>query len=649
MWDSRRENRIFVRVLLASLLLIAVLAILYLLFSERIISDLYSGKRAKLLGMRVHPEEMSRADCVQDANQRFVNFVVVGFPLSLACLFLIYKLFRFLFSKIGVNGDELSIPAPKYDWLLATVVYTVLTIAYFLPCLGTINSALIGPAEDNMQTYWGLSWGFEHYLRGTASLTYLTDLFYPEGSSFYYHSWSFYNQIASALLRQFSSQVTAYNLLILLTFPIAGLGAFLLFKYLIRNPYLSLLGGFLFAFNPSHFAHSLHHLNIASIQFVPFFVLYFIKAVRGEGKAALGLAALFYFLNSLCDWNCLIFGFSFMAFGYIYLAIRRRRLFLGDVALKAGIVLGVTVAALSPWLIPMIALGLRSPQATALGHHTFVGDLVGLVVPSVFHLTGSSDVIKGINSSYTANLWESAVYLGLVGLAVVAFAWRAALSKTSRYVVGALAFLLMALGPQPHFLGQMLPVILPDRIVMMLPLLGNARCPSRHIVYVYLFWSMIVSISVGYLLGAIKSFGRKMALMAIIPVLLVVDYFSVCDQTAPVSVPKCYEVMERSGERYGVLDLPSGYGEVDRYMMYQSFHKLPIVQGWASRKLSKSLIDTLEFVDLAKQKRQLADAKVRYIVIHKMLLPRKEVDPQVYAQYYQRSYEDDQTIVFKVY
>jgi hypothetical protein len=176
----------------------------------------------------------------------------------LVCLFLIYKLFRFLFSKIGVACAELSTPELKYDWLIAVAIYALLTVAYFFPCLGSINSALIGPTEDNMQTYWALSWGYDRVLHGTGSFTFVNDVFYPEGSSFYYEAWSFYNQLVSSLLRPVFNQTTAYNLLILLTFPLSGIGAFLLIRHILKNPYLALLGGFLFAFNPAHVGRALH-------------------------------------------------------------------------------------------------------------------------------------------------------------------------------------------------------------------------------------------------------------------------------------------------------------------------------------------------------------------------------------------------------
>ena len=499
-----------------------------------------------------------------------------------------------------------------------------------------------------MQTHWALSWGYDRVLHGTGSFTFVNDVFYPEGSSFYYEAWSFYNQVVSSLLRLVFNQTTSYNLLILLTFPLAGIGAFWLIKYLLKNPYLALLGGFLFAFNPSHVGRALHHLNIASIQFVPFFVLFFVKAVRNEGKFSLALASLFLLLNALCDWNYLVLGFWFMVFSYIYLAFRRQQFWLGDLTQKGAIVLGSTTLSLSFWLVPMIVQGLRNPGA-APGHNIYVADLTGLLIPSIHHLAAGLGFIKTANASYTGNTWEAAAYLGIVTLIIVAVAWRHILRQMAKYLIGALAFLVMALGAQPHFLGRMLPIAFPDRAVMLLPFLNNVRAPSRFVVYVYLFWSIVVVLSLDWILRTSKTRRKSIILAVSIVGLLLLDYSFICDKITAVPVPACYEMMERGGERYGVLDLPSGYAEVDRYMMYQSFHRLPIVQGWASRKIGKSLIDRLEWNDLKLQEQQLIESKVKYIVIHKEYLPNDSVRVDLYRKHYSPCFEDQNNLVFQVY
>jgi hypothetical protein len=270
-------------------------------------------------------------------------------------------------------------------------------------------------------------------------------------------------------------------------------------------------------------------------------------------------------------------------------------------------------------------------------------------VPPITHLTGGLDLVKSINTTYTGNLWEATVYLGVVAAVIFVVACRQVLKQAAKYLIGALAFLVMTLGAQPHILGRMLPIALTGCLVMFLPFLGNARSPSRFVVYTYLFWSIVVPLSLDWILRASKTRRRGIILAVSIVALLLLDYSFICDKNAAVSAPACYGIMERGGGRYGILDLPSGYAEVDRYMMYQSFHRLPIVQGWASRKIGVSLIDSLETVDLNRQKMQLVRAKVRYIVLHKQFLPRKSIDPEAYASAYRNIYEDDSSTVYEVY
>ncbi len=252
---------------------------------------------------------------------------IVGFPLTLIMAILVFWLLRYLFLKIDSSVSPANDPPVliKHDLWLALGIYCLLTVIYFYPTLSTLNTHLIGPPEDNIVGYWDIWWANDKVLQGGQSLTFTNFLFFPNGSSLYYVAWSFYNLLLTFPLRLLMGNVAAYNLIILHSFPLAGIGAFLLIKYLTRNSWLALLGGFLFAFSPFHFARAQHHFHINTLQFVPFFVLYYIRAIREGTARNLVLATLFFLLNALSDWNYLFFASYFILFSYIYLAIRRRR------------------------------------------------------------------------------------------------------------------------------------------------------------------------------------------------------------------------------------------------------------------------------------------------------------------------------------
>ena len=65
-----------------------------------------------------------------------------------------------------------------------------------------------------------------------------------------------------------------------------------------------------------------------------------------------------------------------------------------------------------------------------------------------------------------------------------------------------------------------------------------------------------------------------------------------------------------------MLDLPGGYENGNAAMMLSACHGKPIVQGETARKMGTSLADRLSR-DPAALHRQLAEAKVKYIVLHR--------------------------------
>jgi hypothetical protein len=89
-------------------------------------------------------------------------------------------------------------------------------------------------------------------------------------------------------------------------------------------------------------------------------------------------------------------------------------------------------------------------------------------------------------------------------------------------------------------------------------------------------------------------------------------------------------------------------------MMYQTFHRQPIVEGHNARKLGTALRDYLELADLPRQHRQLAEHRVRYIVLHKdWLAEHRSRDPlpsvPAYRAEYPAVYEDGTTLLLQVY
>ncbi len=639
----------FLRFLIIIAGVLGLFAIWYTHFAHDIIRAAFAASEngSKSLSFIDHTRHnlsyyLARADFI------FWQFIVLGIPGSLLFWWGMARLLRTLARQASIDARcSESRFEIRYDWLLALAVYSGLTIVYFYPILPNFGTWIVGPPGDNLAGYWSLWWATDPVLRGGQALSYSNAIYFPEGSSLYYFAWSFYNLAIVALVRLFADLPAAFNVAMLHGYPIAGLGAFLLVRRVTGNSLIALVGGFVFAFNPNHFLRSQHHLHINSIQFIPFFVLAFWDAVRLGGAKRVLLAALFFLLNTLCEWTYMIMAGYFMLFGYLYLSIRNR-VWWHPQYLKRAALVAISLLVLSPWLVPMIKLALTTPDTDVGGRNTFVTDFVGLFVPGEAHLAGSLDPVKKINASYTGYLTESTSYLGLAALILVLAAARPLWRVAARWWLGFLAFLLLALGPQLHLLGKSLPIALPYTAIAYIPFLTNVRAPARFMMYVYLFWAVLVGLALAWLWVKAHSPRRQLLVTGIAALVLLIDFFSICHDKVRVEAPNGLVEWAVSSKPAALLNLPNDYVNTMRYMMQQTIHGVPIVEGAATRKIGRSLADSLDYVDLVRQHHQLADAGVSHIVIHEYLLADTATLIGCYEREYPVAFRDDSCVIFSV-
>lgn len=95
--------------------------------------------------------------------------------------------------------------------------------------------------------------------------------------------------IPGALLARAAGPVAAYNWLVLLTFPLAAVTAYLLARHLSLAPVSAALAAIAYAFSPFHLAHAAYHPHIAQTQWLP---LYFLALWRCLDRATPGALAL---------------------------------------------------------------------------------------------------------------------------------------------------------------------------------------------------------------------------------------------------------------------------------------------------------------------------------------------------------------------
>jgi hypothetical protein len=506
------------------------------------------------------------------------------------------------------------------------LLFTLLTVIFFRQWVSHLNSALIGPPEDNMQDFWNV-W-YAAVARNPGHFFFTNLIRFPEGTPLYYHSFAYPKVFAIALLSKFvghdaTSLILLQNLSLLISFPLAGTAAFYLVRYLTANTAGSLMGGYIFAFNPSHVEHVMHHAHVSSIEFIPLFVLTYLLTIERKSLFFLFLTIIVYSLNALSCWYYLFYVAYFIAFHTLYIAIRDRALpsgwqLLTPVACVAGV-----IATLSPILVPMVRAAMGDVSVYTEGGDIFVADVFAYFAVPRFH--SLAPLADSIYRQLTGNEWEATVYLGIINVFVLAWLCLAAHRQDARLLIyvlcGMATFCIFASGDSLHVLGHS-TIPMPDAVLSQLPFFRNVRTPSRAIVFVYMY--LAIGIGQAFALGW-RHWQQPTARwgMAAVAAMIMLDFFPArgLAMTPVVCSPGLAIIRDDPEKGFGVLDLPSGspahYLESNFYMLQQTCHSRPIAQGNTSRNVIVSLRDHLETQDFKAQQRQLAASEVKYIVVNR--------------------------------
>ena len=322
----------------------------------------------------------------------------------------------------------------------ALIGYGLLTLVMTYPLIRRFTSAIPGDGFDGWQNYWNLWWVRQALLVEHAHPWFTDMLYAPVGVSLLFHTLNLFNGLATLPIQLAWGLFPTYNSAVLFSFAMSGLGAYLLARYVLgpRSSRLAAFAaGIIFTFSPFHIAHLLGHMQVMSMEWVPFFALYLLRTVGSESanqqisKSAnqqinkranhasrfthhasrttrhnLLLAILFLVLVALCDWYYVLYCLIFTAVVFVWIGVRAWRArraakprdegrpsaptaarHLVRIALAMAVIWLVWSALLSPVLAPMIreARDYSFMVPNAEDSRRYSADLLAFVVPQQFH------------------------------------------------------------------------------------------------------------------------------------------------------------------------------------------------------------------------------------------------------------------------
>jgi len=456
-------------------------------------------------------------------------------------------------------------------------------------------------------------------------------MFYPIGINLAFYTLTVLNAVTTLPLTLNLGVVTASNLHMLFTFVAGGYGTFLLTRYVLtllltaddRPPTATnkrststlplvdnnlvwasaaIAGGF-YAFASSKlFYVALGQFNIASNHWVPFAILYILRAHHQPQRLKNSvLAGLFLTLQAWTEMTYASFLLVFIGLYWLYrilTALAQQRISNRQTIffhLRTAVIMGLTFAiGIMPILVQML------PDMQVEGDFlvegagfadVFSADLLGFFIPTMHH-----PLLGHLISQTNITSFDKGqhIYIGfvLLGLMVVALFTGYRQAQLRFWFIAIAAFALLALGPVINFNGQATGVDGPFTIFQTLPFFKGNRYPSRYSVMLMLSLSVMAAFGLAKVGSWAKT--RRYWMLALISGIFLFEHLSLPLPQSDMRVPAAYQLIAADSDDVTVLDIPFAWRNgfritgafTNQFMFgqfYQTVHQKRLLQGNTSR------------------------------------------------------------------
>ena len=546
---------------------------------------------------------------------------------------------------------------PGLVHLAALFGYLLLTVAMTWPLVLNLTTAIPGDGFDGWQNYWNL-WWVKVALVDKLTNPLITDLLYhPTGVSLYFHTLNPINGLATLPVQVSAGLLPAYNAVVFMAWTLSGYGVFLLTRWVLGQPsrtlaaswkmtnFAAFLAGAIYAFSPFHMAHLLGHMQVMSLQWLPFYILYLLRSLRAvqRGRSWLRdalMAALFLILVGLTDWYFVLYLALFTGVALLWLWLTRvdplapqswgerpasqaepsqasPRIggrgadkgvtFLLRLAIPP-ILIGVIFAlVLSPLLVPMLreirAFEFMVRPATDL--YILSASVMDFLVPNRLHPLFREGSFTWIGNQ-VAPISERTISMGYVALAlaILGVVWRT--RRAALWLVTGIFFFALALGPIIHF-GNIRWADIPPGAQMPLtftplgilayysPLVRMSRSVSRYALMVQLSVSVLAGLGLTALLAHVRSRRLARLIAAAALVVILFEYWVAPFPMSPPDTPAYYAQLAAENPaplaaQSAVLNLPMNFDRPG-YLLYQTVHRKPLTVAYISRDDPRTLTE----------------------------------------------------------
>jgi hypothetical protein len=420
----------------------------------------------------------------------------------------------------------------------------------------------------------------------------------------------------------------------------------------------------IFGFNPITLSDA-GHVNMLITGWVPLALLYVDRVIRSPGWRNAALGGLFLALLGITRWQLLAVA---LIPGVIFLAQRLYRqraqvTWRTFAFLTAQVVVAGTLMA--PFWAPLVVAQLTRPHPDGLLLYepAFSADLLSYFVPHM-----DLRLWQWFSAQLPANLQfhhQEIAFLGYTTLLLAACALFLRTKPSLPWLATALVLMILAMGPVVT-IGQAAYewIFTPYRLIEETLFNQFIRKPWRYDVLLNLPLAMLAAIGI----AALRPRGRHLlsvVLVAGVAAVILAEYWMApYPLIAADMTPPWYRQLAEDPEEFGIAGMPISSRFADKfYMYYQMEHGKPIIGGHVSRQPRES-VEFIQaspwlndmfvlremdpaLVDVTHQLRYLADANLRYVILHKHFVSGEKIEAWKQWLTFTPLYEDEFMVVYR--
>lgn len=490
-----------------------------------------------------------------------------------------------------------TLQAATRSLLFPAVIYLAVFFALNPHLPAHFSDAYYFGGLDGYQNIWNL-WWVDKAVRDLQALPwYTTYLHYPLGTTLLGHTLNPFNGLVAIALLPAMTLVQTYNTLVIFSFVAGGVTAFWLCHHATRAYGGSLLGGAIFTFSSFHFMHADGHLQLTALEWLPLFVLCWIRFCEQRTWPRALVAATVLWLVVLCDLYyfayCVIAGGLFAA----WRAWQERDVWLLARPSSGPLLIGFVLPTVATSGVLLGSLVYRHAIDPFFGTHSPRDLSMDLLSPFIWgYYWRFRDTVRPLWEGLSKYVTEASVHIGwsVIALAIFGFRQRARVpvAYAGFWLVVIGFFGVMSLGPNLKIGGHELAIgpgvsllghddvnllVLPYAVLWLIfPPWRLAGVPLRMMVMVQLAAAVLAA---GGWHALATSRHRRSLLMAALLALVVIEYLPYPLRVTSPDVPAYVKALTRLPEG-AVIDLAANGPQA---LYYQTVHQKPIAFGYISR------------------------------------------------------------------